>query len=68
MTLIAHVPAEVGAQTFELVRTNPFATLGDRLVQLGLALQSGESTVGQLLPLAQACGLELRIKVVESEP
>lgn len=67
MTLTAHVPVTSGAQTFELVSSNPFAALGDRLVQLGLALQSGESTVEQLVPLAKACGLELRIKVVEGE-
>lgn len=67
MTLTAHVPATSGAQTFELVSSNPFAVLGDRLVQFGLALQSGESTVEQLVPLAKACGLELRIKVVEGE-
>ncbi|MDH0291426.1 hypothetical protein N7414_20060 [Pseudomonas sp. GD04087] len=67
MTLTAHVPATAGAQTFELISSNPFAVLGDRLVQLGLALQRGESTVEQLVPLAKACGLELRIKVVEGE-
>ncbi len=68
MTLTAHVPVSTGAHTFELVNSNPFASLGDRLVQFGLALQSGESTVEQLVPLAKACGLELRIKVVEGEP
>lgn len=63
MTVTAHVPAR---RTPVQVSTNPFAALGDRLVQLGLALQSGESTVEQLVPLAKACGLEsLRIKVVE---
>lgn len=67
MTMTAHVPAATGAHTFELISSNPFAVLGDRLVQLGLALQSGESTVEQLVPLAKACGLELRIKVVEGE-
>ena len=67
MTLTAHVPVTSGSQTFELVSSNPFAALGDRLVQLGLALQSGDSTVEQLVPLAKACGLELRIKVVEGE-
>ena len=67
MTLTAHVPASAGTQTFELVSSNPFAALGDRLVQFGLALQSGESTVEQLVPLAKACGLELRIKVVEGD-
>lgn len=67
MTMTAHVPASTGSQTFELVSSNPFAALGDRLVQFGLALQSGESTVEQLVPLAKACGLELRIKVVEGE-
>lgn len=66
MTLTAHVPAASGAHTSELVESNPFAVLGDRLVQLGLALQSGESTAEQLMPLAKACGLELRIKVVEA--
>ena len=72
MTLTAQVPPyrnppSADAPAFELVSINPFAVLGDRLVQLGLALQSGESTVEQLVPLAKACGLELRIKVVEGE-
>ena len=62
MTMTAHVPTHRNQAP---VSTSPFATLGDRLVQLGLALQSGESTVAQLVPLARACGLDLRIKVVE---
>lgn len=62
MTITAHVPAH---RTPVPVSSSPFTSLGDRLVQLGLALQSGESTVEQLVPLAKACGLELRIKVVE---
>lgn len=62
MTTTAHAPAHRSPAP---ASASPFAALGDRLVQLGLALQNGESTIEQLVPLAKACGLDLRIKVVE---
>lgn len=43
----------------------PFAGLGDRLVQFGIALRSGNSTAGELEQLARACGIGLRLKLVE---
>lgn len=67
MTLTAHVPVSTGTQTFEMASTSRFASLGDRLVQLGLALQNSDSTAGELEQLARACGIGLHLKLVEGE-
>lgn len=47
---------------------NEFAGLGARLVRFGHALQEGSTTVGELVALAQACGINFKLRVVaESE-
>ncbi|HEX8596731.1 MAG TPA: hypothetical protein VF682_26130 [Pseudomonas sp.] len=38
--------------------------LGDRLIQFGQALQSPETTVGQLTALASRCGIALKLRAV----
>lgn len=43
---------------------NEFAQLGDRLVRFGQALQEGSTTVGELIQLAQACGISFKLRVV----
>lgn len=67
MTLTAHVPAsEVAAERCTAAAT-PFSSLGAGLVQLGLALQLGDTTVGDLVKLAQACGITLHIRVTDGK-
>jgi len=39
-------------------------TLGDRLIQFGRALQSPETTVGELNALARSCGIALKLRAV----
>lgn len=47
---------------------NDFAQLGARLVRFGQALQEPTTRVGELVALAQACGINFKIRVVtESE-
>lgn len=41
-----------------------FESLGDRLIRFGQALQNPETTVGQLTGLANACGIELKMRAV----
>lgn len=43
---------------------NEFAGLGARLVRFGHALQEGSTTVGELVSLAQACGINFKLRVV----
>lgn len=38
--------------------------LGDRLIQFGKALQSPETTVGELNALARRCGIALKLRAV----
>jgi hypothetical protein len=38
--------------------------LGDRLIQFGQALQSPETTVGELNALAKRCGIALKLRTV----
>jgi len=38
--------------------------LGDRLIQFGQALQSPETTVGELNALARRCGIALKLRAV----
>lgn len=38
--------------------------LGDRLIQFGQALQSSETTVGELTALAKRCGIALKLRAV----
>lgn len=40
------------------------ATLGDRLIRFGQALQDPETTVGQLTTLANSCGIALKLRAV----
>jgi len=70
MTMTAQVPpfrnpSQDSDIVFGLASTSPFTPLGDRLVQLGLALQSSTSTAGELEQLARACGIGLHLKLVE---
>lgn len=45
-----------------------FASLGARLVRFGQALQEPTTRVGELVALAQACGINFKLRVVvESE-
>lgn len=47
---------------------NEFGDLGRRLVRFGQALQEGNTTVGELTRLAQACGISFKLRVIaESE-
>ncbi|SEJ50345.1 hypothetical protein [Pseudomonas sp. NFR16] len=39
-------------------------SLGERLIRFGQALQNPETTVGQLTSLANACGIELKMRAV----
>ncbi len=53
----------------QVIKTrNEFGDLGQRLVRFGQALQEGNTTVGELNRLAQACGISFKLRVVaESE-
>ncbi|CDF86367.1 hypothetical protein PKB_5054 [Pseudomonas knackmussii B13] len=64
MTLTAHVPAGAYSSP-QPANPSPFYTLGARLVDLGTALQNERSTIDDLVRLASACGMDLRIKMVE---
>ncbi|WP_312026241.1 hypothetical protein [Pseudomonas sp. MSSRFD41] len=45
-----------------------FASLGARLVRFGQALQEPSTRVGELVAMAQACGINFKLRVVtESE-
>ncbi|WP_110949528.1 hypothetical protein [Pseudomonas bohemica] len=39
-----------------------FQKLGDRLIRFGQALQEDTTTVGELMRLANACGIKLRLR------
>lgn len=43
---------------------NDFDELGERLVDFGRALQDPNTTIGELLHLAQVCGIKLKLRVV----
>lgn len=38
--------------------------LGERLIRFGQALQSPDTTVGQLTALAKSCGIKLQMRAV----
>ncbi|GLU37132.1 hypothetical protein [Pseudomonas sp. NBRC 100443] len=65
MTVTAHVPAGANQSAPQPTNPSPFYILGARLVDLGTALQNQRSTIDDLVRLASACGMDLRIKVVE---
>ena len=65
MTVTAHVPAGARPSAQQPANPSPFYALGARLVDLGTALQNERSTIDDLVRLAGACGMDLRIKVVE---
>lgn len=47
---------------------NEFASLGARLVRFGQALQEPATRISELVTLAQACGINFKLRVVsESE-
>lgn len=47
---------------------NEFKPLGSRLVRFGQATQEPSTTVNELMQLAQACGINLKLRMVaESE-
>jgi hypothetical protein len=47
---------------------NEFNQLGSRLVRFGQAMQEPSTTVSELTQLAQACGINLKLRMVaESE-
>ncbi|SFW77517.1 hypothetical protein [Pseudomonas sp. NFACC04-2] len=43
---------------------NEFSQLGSRLVRFGQAMQEPSTTVSELMRLAQACGIYLKLRVV----
>lgn len=43
---------------------NEFASLGARLVRFGQALQEPSTKVSELVALAQACGINFKLRVV----
>ncbi|UZE19615.1 hypothetical protein LOY70_08455 [Pseudomonas sp. B21-054] len=43
---------------------NEFSQLGSRLVRFGQAMQEPCTTVSDLMRLAQACGINLKLRVV----
>ncbi|QXH96081.1 hypothetical protein HU749_006755 [Pseudomonas ogarae] len=43
---------------------NEFSQLGSRLVRFGQAMQEPSTTVSELMRLAQACGINLKLHVV----
>ena len=43
---------------------NDLGKLGERLVRFGQALQSPETTVGQLMNLANSCGISQKLRAV----
>ncbi|EIM16216.1 hypothetical protein [Pseudomonas chlororaphis] len=43
---------------------NDFAQLGARLVRFGQALQEPSTRVSELVALAQACGINFKLRVV----
>jgi hypothetical protein len=43
---------------------NEFSQLGSRLVRFGQAMQEPSTTVSDLMRLAQACGINLKLRVV----
>ena len=43
---------------------NEFANLGSRLVRFGQALQEPSTTVSELVQLAGACGISLKLRAV----
>lgn len=47
---------------------NEFSQLGTRLVRFGQAMQAPSTTVSELTQLAQACGINLKLRMAaESE-
>lgn len=65
MTATAHVPARELAEQAKPKGITQLEVLGGRLIKLGAALQNPSSAVSELVDLADACGLQLRIRVVE---
>ena len=47
-----------------LFQSNEFSSLGARLVRFGQALQEPSTTVSELVRLAQACGINFKLRVV----
>lgn len=43
---------------------NEFSQLGSRLVRFGQAMQEPSTTVSELMCLAQACGIDLKLRMV----
>lgn len=41
-----------------------FSQLGSRLVRFGQAMQEPSTTVSELMRLAQACGIDLKLRMV----
>ncbi|WP_223472856.1 MULTISPECIES: hypothetical protein [unclassified Pseudomonas] len=41
-----------------------FSQLGSRLVHFGQAMQEPSTTVSELMRLAQACGIDLKLRMV----
>ncbi|PKH12634.1 hypothetical protein BI292_06395 [Pseudomonas sp. 43NM1] len=46
------------------VAGNEFASLGARLIRFGHALQERTTTIGELVALAHACGINFKLHVV----
>lgn len=43
---------------------NDIGKLGERLIRFGQALQSPDTTVGQLTALAGSCGIKLKMRAI----
>lgn len=55
------LPGQPGGKATE------FASLGARLVRFGHALQEGSTTVGELAALANACGINFKLRAVADQ-
>jgi len=44
-----------------------FTNLGQRLVRFGYALQRDTSTVGELMCLAKACGINFQVRAIAEQ-
>jgi len=51
-------------QHHKATSANEFSQLGSRLVRFGQAMQEPSTTVNELMRLAQACGINLKLRVV----
>jgi hypothetical protein len=47
--------------------TPEFTNLGQRLVRFGYALQRETSTVGELMSLAKACGINFQVRAIAED-